>query len=94
MTGVILTQGKSGDIEFKIVRSSGKTSAIVKCPRCGEYGTLQRSGTGFKIRHKRKRCHFGWSSKEWGQLKKIYEIREMYRGERVGEDQTPLNLSI
>ncbi len=88
---VILTKGKSGDIEFKIVKASGKISAIVKCPRCGEYGTLQRSGTGFKIQHKRRRCHFGWSAKEWDQLKEIYEIREMYQ-RSVHEDQRSLDL--
>jgi len=87
MNGVILTQGKSGEIEFRIVKGSGKVSAIVKCSRCGEYGTLQRSKTGFKIQHSRsKRCHFGWSSKEWDLLKKIYEIREMCREIGIEDD--------
>jgi len=83
MEGIILTQGKSGEIEFKVIRAGGKISAIVKCPKCGEYGTLQRSKTGFKIQHKRKHCHFGWSSREWGMLKQIYEIRERYQRRKV-----------
>jgi len=52
---------------------NGRWTTLVKCPRCGEFGRLVRVKKKFVVVHKRGACRFGWTSKDYEYLKKIYE---------------------
>ena len=61
-------------------RRSGRKSIFVRCPKCGEEGTLRKRKKIYEIVHDNegrwRACRFGWSSEQWEIFDRIYrEVR-------------------
>ena len=75
---IILDKGTIDDVEYIYVqwKANRHYSILVRCPKCRKIGRLtlahRRHMLGFVIRHKKRICSFGWTSKDYDKLKKIY----------------------
>jgi len=73
-----------GGLLFYLVKvNKGKVSIVVKCPRCGRFGTLRSRGfrkvSGkrlYVVCHKDGRCDFGACSDEHEALDAVWHLKK------------------
>jgi len=80
----VLEQGTIDSIEYKIVLKKHKTiSAEVKCPKCGEWGSLivirSHTSKSFKILHNKKYCYVRYTSDCYDAVDQIWKIRNEWQ---------------